>query len=225
MGVGACFAFQAIRPVTGNGLDVGHDAAPILAITFLPMGIIFTLVGFFAMRLSGNRNQLMQTGLAGQATIQSVAETGAYINERPRGQDAADRQCAGPRPVHRAAQRGDPADRSWHDHTGQRPAGRGGPHGSEQAGDRLGRADAGTRTGCERRDEHVHHRTWALPSTGISLAMLELNVTPDGGAPYPARVTALVPPASVGRAVVGGSLPVFIDNSNPQNLAIDWDAA
>ncbi|MEA2623801.1 MAG: hypothetical protein QOH61_2711, partial [Chloroflexota bacterium] len=60
---------------------------------------------------------------------------------------------------------------------------------------------------------------------GSELVSLGLDVFPESGSGYQAQVTALVPAGSAGRAVVGGGLPVFIDRSNPQNLAIDWDAA
>jgi hypothetical protein len=79
-----------------------------------------------------------------------------------------------------------------------------------------GRAGTAAVTGAQDMGMAIH---------GNELTMLELSVTPQDGVAYPARITALVPPAAAGRAVVGGTLPVFIDAANPQNLAIDWDAA
>ena len=51
--IGAFFGYQALQPAR-SALG-GGDAAPILAITFLPIGIIFTLIGLFVTRLSANR--------------------------------------------------------------------------------------------------------------------------------------------------------------------------
>ena len=82
MAIGAFFGYQALHPASSSAFG-GDDAAPILALTFLPMGIIFTLVGLFASRMSANREKLLETGLAGQATVQSVTETGVFVNERP----------------------------------------------------------------------------------------------------------------------------------------------
>jgi hypothetical protein len=59
---------------------------------------------------------------------------------------------------------------------------------------------------------------------GNELVMLQVEVQPDTGASYPAQIAALVPPSDSGKAVVGAELPVFIDRSNPQAIAIDWDA-
>jgi hypothetical protein len=60
---------------------------------------------------------------------------------------------------------------------------------------------------------------------GVEVLMLQLEVSPSGGASYPVTTTAMLPPASVGRAVPGASLAVYIDRTNPQAVAIDWDAA
>jgi hypothetical protein len=85
--VGAFFLFQAIQPssvAAGSfDVDVTREAAPILALVFLPMGIIFTAVGLLVGRSMGNRQKLIEQGIAGQATVMSAAETGMYVNERP----------------------------------------------------------------------------------------------------------------------------------------------
>jgi hypothetical protein len=85
--VGAFFAFQALQPSSvaegSFDVDVMHEAAPILALVFLPMGIIFTAVGLLVGRSMGNRQKLIEQGLAGQATVMGAAETGMYVNERP----------------------------------------------------------------------------------------------------------------------------------------------
>ena len=82
LAIGLFFVYQAMQPSTGP-FDVGHEAAPIAALTLVPMGVIFTLVGWYLTRAMGQRDQLLQQGLPGMATISSAAETGVYVNERP----------------------------------------------------------------------------------------------------------------------------------------------
>jgi hypothetical protein len=60
---------------------------------------------------------------------------------------------------------------------------------------------------------------------GDQVLMLQLDVSPSGGNSYPVTTTAMLPPATIGRAVAGRSVAVYIDRSNPQAVAIDWDAA
>lgn len=84
--VGAFFMFQALQPshpTSQFDIDVMHEAAPILALVFLPMGIIFAAVGLAVGRMVGNRQKLIEQGLAGHATVIGAAETGMYVNERP----------------------------------------------------------------------------------------------------------------------------------------------
>ena len=83
--VGVYFLYQTIQPstATGIGADAGHTASSILALTFLPMGIIFTLVGYFFVRSSSRSNKILQQGVAGTATILGLASTNMYINEQP----------------------------------------------------------------------------------------------------------------------------------------------
>jgi hypothetical protein len=358
--VGGYFAYLALQPAS-DAIDVGHEAAPILAITFLPIGIIFTLVGLYVTRLGSARNKLLQTGVPGQATVMGAAETGVYINERPMVRlqlnvsvpgrapysvehseviplialgmitpgsslpvvvDGTDPQklmvdwsgetraramsaaaAMGTYPTVAQAGVGMPLPNTLSSGvsapapntlSGAPQVGAAGGSGADptsgvgfampmgmlgmtgMTGGTQGQpmfsfggtgidlsgiykqlAAAGvTITGgmpqmmgssttvIDARPGDVAEHLAQLKGSGGSgtaavtgvqdmgmaihgnqLTMLELNVTPQGGAAYPARVTALVPPAEAGRAVVGGSLPVFIDHSNPQNLAIDWDAA
>ena len=74
--------YVALQPSEGL-LDVGHEAAPILALTFGIIGVVFTLVGFFVTRMGAARQQLLEQGIPGRATVVSAAETGMYVNERP----------------------------------------------------------------------------------------------------------------------------------------------
>jgi hypothetical protein len=60
---------------------------------------------------------------------------------------------------------------------------------------------------------------------GDEVLALQLEVAPAGGAGYPVTTATMVPQRAVGRAVPGASLAVYIDRSNPQAIAIDWDAA
>jgi hypothetical protein len=59
---------------------------------------------------------------------------------------------------------------------------------------------------------------------GNQIVVLDLEVTPQGGGAYPVRTTGSVPLDDLGKLGVGAALPVYLDRSNPQNLAIDWDA-
>ena len=85
--VGVFFLYQMLQPAQETGIgqiDFGHTAAPILALTFLPMGIIFTLVGYYFVRSSGAQsNKILQQGIPGTATILGMASTNMYINEQP----------------------------------------------------------------------------------------------------------------------------------------------
>lgn len=49
-----------------------------------------------------------------------------------------------------------------------------------------------------------------------------MQVTPEGGAPYEAKVTSEVNTLGVAKAVPGTVVPVTIDAGNPQNVLIDW---
>jgi len=51
-----------------------------------------------------------------------------------------------------------------------------------------------------------------------------LDVTPDGGSPYPVQHAGFVPSSAAPRSQAGISVVVHIDRSNPQNVVIDWAA-
>ena len=83
---GIYFGYQMLQPAQPTGLgeiDFGHTAAPILALTFLPMGLIFMGVGYYFVRSQGNQNKILQQGIAGTATVLGLASTNMYINEQP----------------------------------------------------------------------------------------------------------------------------------------------
>jgi hypothetical protein len=84
--VGAFFLFQTLQtyhPDSQFDIGVMHEAAPILALVFLPIGLIFAVVGLLVGRSVANRQKLIDQGLVGQATVMEAAETGMYVNERP----------------------------------------------------------------------------------------------------------------------------------------------
>jgi len=101
--IGAFFAIQAMQPST-NPFDFGHAGAPIVAFTLVPMGIIFTIVGYALTRAAGQTEQLLEQGTPGIATVVGVADTGVSINEQPMAQLTMNVQLAGRPPytvVHR----------------------------------------------------------------------------------------------------------------------------
>jgi hypothetical protein len=84
--LGIFFLYQMLQPsgATGPfGVDIMHSAAPILALTFLPMGIIFTAVGYYFVRSAARQKRILQQGLAGTATVLGLASTNMYVNEQP----------------------------------------------------------------------------------------------------------------------------------------------
>jgi len=84
--VGIFFVYQMFQPTAATGtfkVDFVHSAAPILALTFLPMGVFFTAVGYYFVRSAGRQNKILQQGLAGTATVLGLASTSVYINEQP----------------------------------------------------------------------------------------------------------------------------------------------
>jgi len=350
--IGAFFGYQALHPATGD------EAAPALALVFLPMGIIFTLVGYFTTRMSANREKLLETGLIGQATVESVSETGVFVNERPMirlhllvsvpgrppytvahsevvplmaltriaagsvlpvAVDPANPQkvavdwdgelqdrapggapAMGAYPAITQPVAGMPVPNTLSSlATGAAPnmlsetpaiglsgglpsssnpsvPGSGVPFGMTAGGGvqlpgivtvggqtmdlstmyqqlaRMGVTISGgmpqmvvsgpTVIDARPGDAEAHlaqlkasgspARATITSAMGMGIAIhgnmlttLELSVSPEGGAAYPVRVTSLVPPAAATRAVVGATLPVYIDAGNPNNLAVDWAAA
>jgi hypothetical protein len=79
--LGVYFLYQALQP--HGPFDFGGAAAPILALTFLPMGVIFTAVGFYFSRAQGQANQILTQGIPGSATIIGVESTNMYVNNQP----------------------------------------------------------------------------------------------------------------------------------------------
>ena len=77
--LGAWAAFQTFQPHSVE--DVGADANSILAITFLPIGIIFTLVGIYVTRLGDARGE--REGDGGPRNKYKSTQTRNYVNERP----------------------------------------------------------------------------------------------------------------------------------------------
>ncbi len=133
---GLYFAYQAMQPSQGV-FDFMHEGAPIIALTLIPMGVIFTAVGWYMSRAMGQRDQLIEQGMPGMATISSAAETGVYINERP-------------------------------------------------------------------------------------MIKLTMTVQVPGRAPYTVEHREVIPLVALGMITPGSTLPVAVDPTDPQKLAIDW---
>lgn len=360
--IGAYFAYLATQPSTGP-FDVGHAAAPIVALTLLPMGIIFVIVGMYFSRLLGNRGELMREGIPGQARIESLAETGMLINNRPMVRMTLYVTVPGRAPYTLEHKEVvplialgmiapgstlpvviDPTDPNrlaidWSGETRARALGQAGygaqgaggygaggygapgtggygagapsapgmpvpntlsstggsipntitpePVGGDpqagvgfamppgmsmgvqpqptfsmtgsgldlsalyqqlaQAGITIGgglpvMTSGSTRVIDARQGDQAGHLAMLKASGqlgravvrssqdmniavhGSQIVVLDLEVTPQGGAAYPARVTAMVPQSDAGKVFVGAGLPVYADRANPQNLAVDWDA-
>ncbi len=51
---------------------------------------------------------------------------------------------------------------------------------------------------------------------------LQLLVTPEGGAPYPATIQQVIPMSAVGRIAPGSTLEGKVDPANPTAIWIDW---
>jgi hypothetical protein len=84
--VGVFFLIQVSLPSQATSpadVDTMHQAAPILALVLLPMGLLFITVGLWVTRVNANRSKLFAQGLAGEATIVSAVETGMTVNDRP----------------------------------------------------------------------------------------------------------------------------------------------
>ncbi len=79
--IGAGLLIAAFMPTSGGiaGQAMGMGAG-IAAITLLPMGIIFTLIGVGASRAAGGRRHLLETGIPGQATVLSVSGGNVVVN-------------------------------------------------------------------------------------------------------------------------------------------------
>jgi hypothetical protein len=79
LGVG--LAAMAMLP--GSGLfwdEFRNEGAFIAALTFIPMGIIFTAIGVYFGRLTAGRKRLLREGIPGKATILSLSGGNMVVN-------------------------------------------------------------------------------------------------------------------------------------------------
>lgn len=321
--VGAFFAYQAwFTPASDSPFDVGKAAAPIIALTFLIIGGVFTVVGTVITRMGSARKQLLAQGLAGRAEIVSVAQTGMYVNEQPQVRMQLNVTVPGRMPYsvshsevvpllalgmitpgHVLPVAVDPTNQNrlaidWSgdlaargtqlgvagvaigeglgwtqgvtptivqlpNSMGATPqavappntfeampvmpvantlgslpgATQSAPAGSVSG---VGFAAVGAPGAADGMAAYLNYlRSAGIPGRatvrsaqdtsvavqGNEVVMVQLDVTPNGGATYPVMMTAIVPMGATARLVPGSSLPVFIDRSNPQAVAIDWNAA
>ena len=78
---GIGLAVVAFLPGDGSAMDaVRVEGMGIAALTFIPMGIIFTAIGVYFGRMSAGRKRLLREGIPGQATILSLEGGNVVIN-------------------------------------------------------------------------------------------------------------------------------------------------
>jgi hypothetical protein len=79
--IGAGLVIVAFMPSSG-GIDgeATTMGAGIAALTLLPMGIVFTVIGVATSRSANARRRLLETGVPGQATILSVSGGNVVVN-------------------------------------------------------------------------------------------------------------------------------------------------
>ena len=79
--IGLGLVIVAFSPSSGGiaGQAVGMGAG-IAAITLLPMGIIFTIIGVSYSRATGRRRRLLEMGIPAQAAILSVSGGNVVVN-------------------------------------------------------------------------------------------------------------------------------------------------
>ncbi len=79
--IGAGLVIVALMPNSG-GIDgeAPTMGAGIVALTLLPMGVVFTIIGVATARSARARRRLLETGLPGQATILSVSGGNVVVN-------------------------------------------------------------------------------------------------------------------------------------------------
>ncbi|MFN8521261.1 MAG: hypothetical protein U0667_18190 [Chloroflexota bacterium] len=339
LGVG--LLVMSAMPAGGSMGGFGAMGAGIAALTFIPMGIVFTVIGVAFGRLSAGRNRLLREGIPGQATILSVSGGNMVVNNvnylmtfqlsvampgRPpyqvrhrqlvpifamaslpvgstvpvmidprhptrltidlSGEAVAMRQAAtvaagapgqagsgAPRPETPTGQvvpntlstmrgaapntftsdlptsTGTPQAATW-----QMPEGQAAALGAVM--DQLARAGisidpgvlgqaavtVGPTTTIDLRQPATGQAAQAqllangLPGSafireardsglviqGDSVVELMLDVTPQGGAPYPVSTAALVPAAARARALPGATVALRIDPTQPTNVVVDW---
>ena len=68
-------------------------------------------------------------------------------------------------------------------------------------------------------------RDLGVIADGQRLCELDLSIRPDGQAAYPLTQRLMIPSAQAGRVVVGASLPVHIQATNPSLVAVDWNGS
>jgi hypothetical protein len=79
--IGIGLVVVALMPAGGSVLDdVRVEGAGIAALTLVPMGIVFTLIGVSFGRLTATRKRLLREGVPGQATILSVGGGNMVVN-------------------------------------------------------------------------------------------------------------------------------------------------
>ncbi len=79
--VGVGLAVFAFLPGDGSVMDsMRVEGMGIAAITFIPMGIVFTAIGVYFGRLTAGRKRLLREGIPGQATILSLEGGNMVIN-------------------------------------------------------------------------------------------------------------------------------------------------
>lgn len=79
--VGVALLFVPLVPGSGSFWDEFRDqGAWIVAITLIPMGIVFTAIGTWLGRLTAGRKRLLREGVPGQATILSIEGGHVVIN-------------------------------------------------------------------------------------------------------------------------------------------------
>ena len=79
IGLGLLVVACSTQPVGPAGM-IGGMAAGIAAVTLLPMGIVFTLIGVWTQRLIGGRAAAHRGRIRGQATILSVGGGNVVVN-------------------------------------------------------------------------------------------------------------------------------------------------
>ena len=84
------FVLGAIFLVVGLGLIIGLGSLPFaggaMVMTggiFVVVAIIVIIAGLIAGRGAARTDQILQTGIAGSATITGLTQTGVYLNEQP----------------------------------------------------------------------------------------------------------------------------------------------
>ncbi len=79
--IGIGLAVFALMPGDGSAAgSVMGEGLGIVALTFIPMGIIFTVIGVYFGRLTAGRKRLLREGIPGQATILSLEGGNMVIN-------------------------------------------------------------------------------------------------------------------------------------------------